>query len=630
MISAGYRSWLRALAQPATYLGCAMIALVWLSIGFHLAIERENAQKAARQNTGNLARAVEEHLTRSLSDVDRLLLVVRKNYESNPAAFSFSNWTTMTELSQNPANLAGVLNAKGFLTHSSSGPVPTPVDVSDKEHFRFHAGNPNDDIFIAKPFIGRVLGKWSVQLSRRIRNADQSFGGVIGIGFDPYYFVRFYESIDVGPQGFIAMVGLDGVVRAVGGHTFDVMGQVIADPDFFSRQRTSPAGTYFSGSTWGDGVRRLISYRTVKGFPLIIMVGMAESEIVAGADYKQRSYYMVAGLITLLILFGMGSSVSDRVQLERTRDASKTQNVWFEAALNHMSQGLAMFDDKNRLLVTNRQFAELYRLPPEQLKPGMSLREVLEARRARGTFTDPDIDEYIRTRLTRSTEVQEINDHFTVLVRRQRMSGGGVVTTHEDITERRRHEEHISHLAHHDALTGVANRALLCERLDEALKRLQRNGEEFALLLIDLDHFKEVNDTLGHPIGDRLLQAVAQRLQGCIRQTDILARIGGDEFAILQTMLTDRDDATVLARRIRRMVGDYCYLNGAELTPKLSIGIAQAPHDGADAETLFKNADVALYQAKSSGRNRFCFYAAVDVQNSRLPQLRDVHTPRVA
>lgn len=624
MNSGGYRSWLRALAQPSTYLGCAMIGLVWLSIGFHLAIERENAQKAAIQNAANLARAFEEHLTRSLTDVDRLLLAIRKSYESNPAEFSFKNLPAPPEFSHSPAFVAGIINAKGVLTHTTGGTLTSTIDLSEREHFRFHAGNPADQIFIAKPFITRFVVKQSVQVSRRIRNPDNSFGGVVGIGLDPYYFARFYETIDVGPQGFIAIVGLDGVVRAVGGYSSEVVGQAFAEPDFFSRQRSSPTGWYLSDRIWNDGIRRLVAYRTIKGFPLAIKVGLAENEIIAGALYKKRAYDMVAGLITLLILLAVGSSVMDRVQLDRARDALKTQNLRFEAALNHMSQGLAMFDENNRLLVSNKQFAALYNLLPEQLKPGMSLYEILEARRTRGTFYEPDVDEYIRTRLSASTEVQTISEDFTVLVRRQRMSDGGLVTTHEDITERQRYEARISHLAHHDTLTGVANRALLCERLDEALARLKRQGEEFALFLVDIDHFKEVNDTFGHPVGDQLLQAVAQRLQGCVRQTDILARLGGDEFAILQTMLTSRDDAAALARRIRRVVGELCHFNGSELMPKLSIGIARAPHDGTDAEMLFKNADVALYRAKSEGRNRYCFFA------TEPPKPIALRPPRVA
>jgi diguanylate cyclase (GGDEF)-like protein len=184
---------------------------------------------------------------------------------------------------------------------------------------------------------------------------------------------------------------------------------------------------------------------------------------------------------------------------------------------------------------------------------------------------------------------------------------GGWVTTHEDVTELRRAEERIAHAARHDALTDLSNRSQFHVQLDEALKRVGR-GVHFAVLYLDLDNFKFVNDTLGHLSGDELLKLVAGRLQGCIRDIDILARLGGDEFGIIQAAIEQPSDAANLAVRIQEALREPYDIAGSQLIVEASIGIAMSPDNGVEAEQLLKNADMAMYQAKSNGRATFCFF----------------------
>jgi diguanylate cyclase (GGDEF)-like protein len=189
------------------------------------------------------------------------------------------------------------------------------------------------------------------------------------------------------------------------------------------------------------------------------------------------------------------------------------------------------------------------------------------------------------------------------------MPGGGWIATHEDVTERIRNGERIAYLARHDILTGLPNRLHFRERTEEALPLLRR-GEGFAVLCIDLDHFKEVNDALGHPSGDKLLQLVADRLRQNVRETDILARLGGDEFAVVQTMLQRPEEVTVLAGRIVEVLTQPYEVDGQEVVVGASIGVAVAPGDGDDPDQLLKNADLALYRAKADGRGMFRFFEA--------------------
>jgi diguanylate cyclase (GGDEF)-like protein/PAS domain S-box-containing protein len=184
-----------------------------------------------------------------------------------------------------------------------------------------------------------------------------------------------------------------------------------------------------------------------------------------------------------------------------------------------------------------------------------------------------------------------------------------LVSVVEDVTERTRANERIAHLAQYDALTDLPNRVLFREHLEQSLKWIRR-GQRLAVLYLDIDEFKSVNDTLGHPIGDELLKAVAARIRSCLRETDIIARLGGDEFAIIQTAIEDPSDVSNLAKRIHQSVQQPYQLAGHQLITNASIGIALAPHDGTDPDQLLKNADLAMYGAKADGRGTYRFFEA--------------------
>jgi diguanylate cyclase (GGDEF)-like protein len=209
------------------------------------------------------------------------------------------------------------------------------------------------------------------------------------------------------------------------------------------------------------------------------------------------------------------------------------------------------------------------------------------------------------------------------------MKGGGWLSIIEDVTERRRAEAEIVHLARHDVLTGLANRAHFNEKLDEAGKRLRRGGAAITVMMLDLDRFKAVNDTLGHPAGDALLIEVGKRLQSTLRETDVLARLGGDEFAIIQEGgASQHEGAIALALRIINAIGQPFDLSGFEAHIGTSIGIAMAPEHGIEPETLLKAADLALYTVKAEGRNDYRLYdpsmlESANTQQSAENELRD-------
>jgi len=291
--------------------------------------------------------------------------------------------------------------------------------------------------------------------------------------------------------------------------------------------------------------------------------------------------------------------------------AQKSQQL--DAALNNMSQALTMFDAQQRLIVCNRQYAELYGLTPDQTKPGTPFHTILEARIVTGNVPD-DVESFVAGRLENanrpepSCTVNTLRDGRVISVTHQSMSDGGWVAVHQDITSQKRSEAALARMARYDALTGLANRVLFMEQASAALVRMRARGNEFAVLMLDLDRFKTVNDSLGHPVGDSLLRVVAQRLRHMIPD-DTVARLGGDEFAVLRPVLQGRTtEAIDLAEKILAAITEPYDLDGRRFTIETSIGITFAPQDGADAASLLKNADLALYKAKSQGGNRYCLF----------------------
>jgi diguanylate cyclase (GGDEF)-like protein len=306
--------------------------------------------------------------------------------------------------------------------------------------------------------------------------------------------------------------------------------------------------------------------------------------------------------------------------LKVTEGQLQTQNMQLDAALNNMVQGLAMFDANQRLMLCNQRYRVMYGLSEEQTKAGTPLQDLINPSTLSGLRSDRSMSEIAGLTPQQPGEVNatqldnQLSDGRCIAVSAQPMADGGTVTTHQDITEQRRSEAKIAHMALHDSLTGLANRVFINERLAQALARARR-GELVAVHFLDLDRFKSVNDTLGHAVGDKLLRMVTERLLQIARETDTVARMGGDEFAIAQVGISQPADATALAHRAIEEISKPYFIDGHHIIIGTSVGIAVGPGDGDTPEHLVRNADLALYRAKSDGRGTFRFFEpAMDAQ----------------
>ena len=295
----------------------------------------------------------------------------------------------------------------------------------------------------------------------------------------------------------------------------------------------------------------------------------------------------------------------DNARLSQSEKALRTQNLRFDSALNNMSQGLSMFNAKRELIVSNPQYAALYSLPHELTVPGTTLDTILKYIIDAGTCSARDVEHYScesarRVDALNWDSLLELADGRCIAISHRQMSEGGWVSTHADITERRRSEALITHMARHDALTNLPNRVLFRAEIDKAVRHLSTDAN-LAVLCLDLDRFKSVNDTLGHPVGDDLLRDVAVRLREACDEDAIVARLGGDEFAIIQTRADQPAGAIALAQRVIATLKEPYHIQDHNIVIGASVGIAFAPTDGDDADTLMKNADLALYRAKLDG-----------------------------
>jgi diguanylate cyclase (GGDEF)-like protein/PAS domain S-box-containing protein len=742
--------WIRALAQTTTYLGAAMLVVVWSAVFGMVGEEREHAYEDALRQGSNLTRVFAEYIARVVTGTDSQLMVLRGLYEQDPNKFDIVRWVDGTKFKNDMVVQFAIAGPDGIVTHSSLEMGASAVNVGDREYFRFHANAATDEPYIGLPVVGRVSGKTTVQLTRRLTAPDGSFGGVILASLDIVQLGKFYSSIDIGRGGVVTLVGADGIIRARSGYdseSHNLIGQSIAQTKLFELIFKSPSGSIWNNPDPArqlDGIRRLISYRAVEGLPLFAMVVAAESDIYRQAVAEARKYYQVGFTLTAFVLVAVGFGAARQFRfnsaaaaLEASKQSLEQTNTWFDAALENMAHGLCMFDRDQRLIVSNRRYGDMYGLKPEQIKPGTTLRAILESRVAVGSSPE-DAERYIQSRLDEVSSpepyyvVNQLRDGRVYAVSHQPMPGGGWVAIHEDltairsaearaeaanrelvgqrhaideavivtvsdldgritfvndnlcdisgytreeliganhrffksgvhsteffrdmydritrgevwrgeicnkakngelywvdttivprlgqdnkpvaymsirfdITARKRAETQIAYMARHDSLTGLSNRAVLLEKMEEGLARLRRGGAAFSVFMLDLDLFKVVNDSLGHPVGDELLKAVAGRLSACMRDTDTVARLGGDEFAILAMATGDQREAAVgAANRLLKAVAAPYDLDGHNVDIGTSIGIALAPEHGADVDQLMKCADLALYKAKSMGRN---------------------------
>lgn len=427
-------------------LSAAIVAVVWAALIFDIDRSEKSAIRQAGSDAGNLAMAFRENVGRTVSAIDQMMIAIIAETNEFGKQYQIPAWVENSPLLRGMGVQVSISGPRGIMIASTLGSSER-VDISDRPHFKYHLDPSAPEPYISVPVIGRNSGKWSIQITRRITLQDGSFGGVIVVSIDPLYFTQFFESVDLGRNGAVDLVGRDGIVRARRAHNGQEIGQNVGDTALFKRAQTSNTGTEIVRSKL-DGITRVFGYASVPDYPLVVIVGLGLDDVLAPARRQRDIYLALGGFLTLIIVslsWFLGRETKRRRERELATVAAekvRDQKARLDTAVNNMRHGLLMFDRNGRLVVVNRSYVEIYRLSPETVKPGCTVRELLEQRTANGTFTG-SIDDYIEHHFVREHVVDtiiEISDGRSIRVVNRFMDNGGWVSVHEDVTQRRKAE----------------------------------------------------------------------------------------------------------------------------------------------------------------------------------------------
>ena len=584
------------------------LVAIWIATFHFIAAEHDAAIADARGATREQVDTYEAQMARNLNAIDQTLKVLKYAVEQHGPDAALDKLRRQSLLPPSLVFVVSIADRDGHIV--ASNPATPPQDVGREAYFTAHRDAETPMPFVSQAIRDRGKLEPHLHFTRRIDDAAGNFAGVAIVEVDPAYFTSAYERSREGELGLIGLIGDDGMARALRVGDRLSWGQQLG----FGGLAGDALDPHFTAP---DGVPRYASVRRVQGFPLSVVVGLAESEQMA--QYQQhRGHYLVAafaGSALLLAVVGMISAWSWQLTKARRRErrAQETYAAASEASLDAFFVLRSVFDGDGHVIdflveETNSRAEQVSGIPKEQLR-GRLMGELMPFYRINGMFDD--LLRVVTLGQPLETEWQAATAPATGrwLQRQIVPVEGGAVATVRDITERKQAEERIRHLAHHDELTGLPNRSLIRDRLDQAVLNAQRNGHRLALAFVDLDGFKLVNDGLGHNAGDELLKVVGRRMQACLRRNDTLGRLGGDEFVILLPDVPE--DALALTpalEKIRQAVTEPVPIGDQAVQVTCSMGVVLYPRDGEDPKTLMMNADAAMYRAKDLGSNNFQFY----------------------
>ena len=585
-----------------------LLVVIWMTTSHFIGLERAAAQATARNSSRELLDTYEAQVQRNLGAIDQTLKVLKYAIELKGFAGALPALNQQGLLPSGLVFVVSIADANGMIV--ASNPAAKFINVSSQPYFNYHKGAENTSTFVSQTLRDAANPEWHLHFTRRLNGLDGEFAGVAVVEVDPAYFTSGYEHSRQGDFGALGLYGADGEFRALR----------IGDKVTWGQRAPVIASGAGAGepmmSSW-DGVRRYTSVRRLHGFPLTAVVGLSVREQMAQFEQQRRNYLWVAGsgsalLVIIVSLVGVWSWQMTRTR-RRIRRAQETYAAASEASLDAFFVMRSMTASAGAIIDfviegTNKRAEKLTNMSKAQLR-GRSVSDVLPAYLTNGIF-----DDLVKVTLVGGVHEAEWQastlPHKEQWLHRQVVAvEGGVVAIVRDITERKLTEQRIRHIAHHDDLTGLPNRSLIRDRLDQAILQAQRRSRSVAVVFIDLDGFKLVNDGLGHNAGDELLKVVGKRMQDCIRREDTLGRFGGDEFVII--LADQSDNPLALAptlEKIRQSVHEPVLLEGQEVQVSCSMGVVIYPRDGGDPNTLMMNADAAMYRSKDMGKNTFQFY----------------------
>jgi signal transduction histidine kinase/CheY-like chemotaxis protein len=590
-----------------------VIGLLWTGIGWTLLHDHDVAARAAEEDTANLARAFEENITRTIETVDQTLLILRDAYQRDPIGFARTSWATGRPFLDDLHVQMGVAGPDGTIIWSNLGPVPPDLSIADRAHFRVQQISTTDDLFISRPVLGRVSGKWTVQFSRKLIAPDGSFAGVAVVSLDTHTLSRFYQSISIG-NGSIVLATLDGTILARAPDREPLLG---GDLPADTKDRILWGTTHgsFRAVSGIDHVDRIFSSRWLQGHPLILAVGLAAEDVFAPYERNKRLYFAAGSLLSI-------ASIVVWLIMIRQRHALIVSRQALRATLENMSQGIAMIDAHGNIPVLNQRAIELLGLPPELVNPGLTFRRKVDWQHQTQEFGDEaDWDDAL-TRVLRSADIpygdyvyERTRPNGTVLeIRTQGLPDGAVVRTYTDITERKRNEEALAaaraRVAHAERMQVLGRLAGgIAHDFNNILQAVQGSASLIAKRSADPESVRRFS---------RMILDATERGTSITRRLLVFARRG--------ELRAEPVDAAPLLSALRDVLG---HTLGSAITVDVHLAQDLPPllADKGQLETVLVNLATNARDAMQDG-GTLTFIAAAEVVDANAPAPADLQPGR--
>ena len=593
-----------------------LIAAVWWW-GFST-IDREQAdiRKQAHSAVSAQARTYAEQVERTIGQLDYILRSLQFNWQRNGGALNLEEHVYAGLVPKSARISVTILDRTGM-------PVTTTIPAHHKrrsvaalEHFQFHAANASHDVFISKPTLNLLTNRDIVLLSRRLDDEAGAFAGVIALAIEPKFLGSFVDDTKLGPDDFVSIRRSDGAFFA----SKKGNGAQSTTPNFRGQRVVSgPQGVrHVAGDNYIDGKARIVAWYTTASYPVMLLVGTSDAALQQAYQPRYREIWasMLSASLVLLVLGAAGARrTALRVgQKQSTREVHEAYRVATENAKEGFYMLRPCYGPDNSIVDfliedCNERGAMFRGLPKESLI-GRTVSNILPV--LFSSHMLPQCREAMQTGLFEDEMLVPARGNRATqwLQRRLVRTSAGLALTLRDVTETKNQEAALKRLANADAVTSLPNRHWLMNYLPTAIDHARAAGRMLAVMFVDLDDFKNINDTLGHATGDELLKAAALRLQAVIRPEDKIARLGGDEFTIIVEAAQTREDVIAVAERIiDTLKAPFVLGDGTrQHAVHASVGISLFPLNGADGETLLKHADIAMYDAKENAKGRYRFF----------------------
>ncbi len=588
-----------------------LIALLWKVTSIHLNDEKSALLGSARQKAAALAKTHARQLSHSLEQADQAALSLQYDWEELHQPQLLERRLRRSVRPSLGLRAAGVADSTGKLL-ASSGPVLE--DVAQTGFFLRHRESRGEGLLVSRVPDG-ALSSASLLLSRRLDAGNGGFDGLVMFVADPSFLLDFGAEVGLGGHDFLSLVDSAGQVLLSSAYSRP---GVVQSPLMRAHAFEDSAGiAVLPASEFDDATRRIVAWQRLAQGGLTVVAGLSESDVLAVYQQAAQRHYgwALAASLLLLAVGGAGLRLSlRRARRERRRaELSKTYSLAVDRAEEGFYTVRALYARDGSLSDfviedCNERGAELVGWAKRDLvgRRFLQLYSGSHAQQLLSVFGVAMETGYYEDEMLASPH-GPLGARW--LSRRLVRSGSEIAMTVRDITERRAQEQALSQLANTDPLTGLPNRHWLMEFMPQAISGCIASNSSMALLFVDLDDFRHINDSLGHGMGDLLLKQASARLKSLVRASDHVVRLGGDEFTVVLQNVQGSDDVSRVTRLVIKALQEPFEVPGqGEHVVQASVGVSMYPRDGADRDTLLKHADLALYAAKAEGKGRFSFY----------------------